>query len=858
MNYNIKTIERTILFLIFLVISFSLKAQQINGIVSDAETKEPLGYISVYYEGTTIGTRTNFDGKFSIPYRTGKTEITFSAIGYKTQVIKIDSKTRNVNVKMSSDKVLLDEVVIKPKRERYKRKNNPAVDLMRKVIDNKKEFKLEENDFYQYNKYQKMKTSLNDLTEEKLGKGIYKGLNFQKDQLEKSEVTGGYILPVSIQETASQVVYRKSPKSQKTYIKGETSTGIEEFFSTGDMLGKVLADVFADVNIYENNLELLHRRFVSPIGTNAISFYKFYIMDTVRIDNDSCIHLSFVPQNVQDFGFTGHIYILNDSSYAVRRCRMNLPKQTGVNWVNNMDIEQEFVKLDNGSWVLKNDIMTVDLSLVDFIQGVQIERTTKYNDYSFNEIPDKQFKPKALVIKERNAYNKDPEYWAEVRQVPLTETEGSMDDFMERLAQAPAFKYILFATKILFENYVETTKKGNPSKIDLGPINTFVSGNYVDGTRLRFGGTTTAHLNPHLFLSGYGAYGFRDKRWKYSGEITYSFLKAENFPWEFPMHNISFAYRSEVESPMDKFLDTDKDNVFVSMKAFPVDLMSYVREGTFTYKYETYGGLSVNLFAKRKNEKPTGLLEFRRNNEGKDFVRDIATSELGFKLRFSPGESYINTKQRRKPVNKNAPIFTLAHTTGFKGVMQSDYKSNITEVSIWNRFWLSSWGKLDLTFKAGAQWNTVPFPLLIVPSANLSYIAQNDETFNLMRNMEFLNDRYASLSVIYDMNGKLFNRIPLFNKLKWREIFKVKAMYGHLTDKNNPFLSKNPDLFLFPTRNGEQSAFVMDKKTPYVEASIGIYNIFKFLQVEYVRRLTYLDNPGASKHGIRVMVNMGF
>lgn len=856
MNSIIQRILQIQLFISILCLSIGAQAQ-IKGKVIDAKTKEPLSFITVYYEGTSTGATTDDNGLYSIKYIPGQTELTFSSIGYKTQVAKINAHTKEVNVSLELDQILLDEVVIKPKRERYTRKNNPAVELMRKVIASKKEFKLEENDYYQYNKYQKMKTSLNDLTEEKLKKGIYKGLNFQADQLEKSKVTGGYILPVSVQETASKTVYRKSPKTEKTYINAETSTGVEEFLSTGDMLGQVLADVFADVNIYENDIKLLNRRFVSPIGTNAISFYKFYIMDTVRVEQDSCIHLSFVPQNIQDFGFTGHLYVLNDSSYAVKKCTMNLPQRTGVNFVDNMDIEQEFIQLDNGSWVLKNDIMTVDLSLVDFIQGVQIERTTKYSNYDFTAIEDKLFNPKAQVIRERNARNRDEDYWTEVRQVPLSETEDSMNLFMERLAQAPAFKYLLFATKIFFENYLETTKQGTPSKIDIGPLNTFISSNYVDGTRFRFGGSTTAALNPHLFVNGWGAYGLKDKRWKYAGEITYSFNKREYFPWEFPMHNISFSYRSDVESPMDKFLDTDKDNVFVSLKAFDVDLMSYVREGKFTYEYETYGGLGISLSAQRRNESPAGKLRFLLNNETQTPVKDITASEIGIKLRYSPGESYINTKQRRKPINRDAPIFTLSHTTGFKGFMHSDYKSNLTQIGIWNRFWLSSWGKLDMNLEAGAQWNTVPFPLLIVPAANLSYISQNDETFSMMRNMEFLNDRFVSLSLIYDMNGKLLNRIPLLRKLKWREIFKVKALYGHLSDKNNPFISKNDDLFMFPTRDGELSAFVMDNK-PYIEASVGVYNIFKFLQVEYVRRLTYLNTPGASKHGVRLMVNLAF
>ena len=239
-------------------------------------------------------------------------------------------------------------------------------------------------------------------------------------------------------------------------------------------------------------------------------------------------------------------------------------------------------------------------------------------------------------------------------------------------------------------------------------------------------------------------------------------------------------------------------------------------------------------------------------------IHDITTTEVSATLRYAPGEAFVNSKQRRIPVSLDAPVFTLTHTSGFKGVLGGEYNFNRTEASIWKRFWLpSSWGKVDVSLKGGAEWNTVPFPLLILPEANLSYITQR-ETFCLINNMEFLNDRFASLSLSYDMNGKLFNRIPLLKKLKWREMVRFRALWGTLTDKNNPFKSDNPELFLFPMRDGQYTSHVMDPKIPYMEASVGVYNIFKLLHVEYVHRLTYRNNPDINKWGIRFMVMMTF
>ena len=849
-------------FLLFLLLGccISVSAQNIQGVVTDSLTNEPIPYLSVFYEGKGVGSITDNDGNYKVETRKGWNKLTFSAVGYVTKVVNIiPGVTKNLNVRMRPDDIMLDEVVVKPKREKYSRKNNPAVELMKKVIAHKKNNKLSENDYYQYNKYQKITMSLNDVTPEMLEKGMYKKMPFLKDQIELCEETNKFILPISVDETASQKIYRKHPKSEKTIIKGMSSTGVNELFATGDMLSTVLKDVFTDVNIYDNDIRLLQYPFISPISSSdAISFYKFYIMDTTFVDKDKCFHLTFVPNNSQDFGFTGHLYVLADSSYTVKKCTMNLPKKSGVNFVDNMDIIQEFEQLPNGEWVLKTDDMIVEMTLMKIMQGFQIRRTTRYSDYAFDELPQQLFKRKGAEIKEADAMMRGDDFWNQYRPVPLTQTESSMDMLVKRLEQMPGFKYVIFVLKAFIENFVETGTKDNPSKVDIGPVNTMISNNYIDGLRLRMSAQTTANLNPHLFLKGYYAYGFKDHRSKYMGEVEYSFNKKEYLPREFPKNSITFSYQYDVMSPTDKFLKTDKDNVFVSFKTSTVDQMSYVRNIALKYENETQFGLKTTVEVKHSTDEPTGGLAYITNDDQKTLVPEIQTMEASLAFRYAPGETFVNTKQRRIPVSFDAPVFTLSHTTGFKGVLGGEYNFNLTEVGLYKRFWFSSWGKIDMFVKGGAQWDKVPFPLLIMPAANLSYILQR-ETFNLINNMEFLNDRYASLDVSWDLNGKIFNRIPLLKKLKWREAIGFKMLYGHLTDKNNPM--KHPgdsELFLFPTRDGRPTSFVMDPKTPYMECSVGIHNIFKILHIDYVRRLNYLDHPDANKWGVRFMVMMTF
>ena len=838
------------------VVAVSLDAQ-IRGVVTDSLTREKLPYISISYNNKGVG-RTDNSGDYYVRVGDDWRTLTFSAVGYKTKTVSIvPGETRRLNVQLVPDNILLDEMVVRPRRERYRKKNNPAVIMMRKVIAAKQKNRLEDNDYYRYHKYEKLNIALDDVKPESLQKGVLRKMPYLVDRLEVDTAGNALVLPVSVKETSSQVLYRKQPRKEKTIVEGMRSSGIDDLFHMGDVVDGVLQDVFADVDIYENSIYLLRKKFVSPIADGAINFYKYYIMDTTYVEREKCFHLTFVPRNSQDFGFTGHLYVLADSSYVVRRCVMNLPKHTGVNFVEDLSLRQDFERMPNGYWGLAVDDMSTKIYPFKKLQGAIVRRTTRYSDFSFAPIPDDDFGNARRVETRPDAYLKNDAYWHGARSLPLTSKEADMDNFVKDLQNTPGAKYVIWVLRLFAENYVETGSEDRPSKFDVGPLSTVVSSNYVDGLRLRLGGATTANLNPHLFFKGYYAYGFKDRRSKYMGEVEYSFEKKAYMPFEFPRHSVAVSYQSDVMSPLDKFLTMDKDNMFGSLRTTDVDQMMYFRKLILRYEYESFGGFSAKLELRRNVEKAAGKLQFLRADGMATPVPRLTSAEASLTLRYAPHETYINTKQSRRVVNHNAPVFTLGHTIGLKGVWGGDYNYHLTEASVYKRLWLSSWGKMDVTLKAGAQWNRVPFPLLIMPPANSSYFLQKG-SFNMLTNMEFLNDRYASIDIDYDMNGKLLNRIPLIRRLKWREHLGVKAFYGTLTDKNNPYLRPDGDLYLFPARDGQTTSFIMERGKPYVELMVGVHNIFRLLQVDYVRRLNYLDHPGVRKHGVRLALKLTF
>ena len=838
-----------------------LKAQ-LRGYIIDEATGDSIPYASAIYRGHNVAVASNINGQFTIARHEGWV-LTFSAVGYVSKSITITASTKqNFNVKLKPDTKALKEVVVKTKRRRYSRKNNPAVELMKKVVEAKKRTDLDNRDYYQYNKYQKLTLALNDITPEKLEDPKMKKKPWLKDQVEKCEYNGKLILPVSVDETVTQKIYRKHPHSEKNIVKGQNSTGVNDLFQTGDILNTVLKDVFTDVNIYDDQIRLLQYPFTSPIGKDAVAFYRFYIMDTLYVERDKCIHLHFLPNNQQDFGFRGDIYILADSSYQVKRCELTIPKKSDVNFVENMKIVQEFTQLPDSTWVLSVDDMLAEIKLASFIKEAAVIRTTRLTDYAFDPLPKQLFKGKAKDVKEADAMMRDEAFWNKYRQVSLTKSESKMDAFVNNLAQIKGFKYIIFGLKALIENFVET---GNPSKVDIGPINTMLTSNPVDGLRTRISAQTTAKLNPHWFASGYFARGWKSEKNYYKADLTYSFNKKEYLPREFPKRTLTFSSTYDIMAPSDKFMKTDKDNVFTSFKWSKVDKMMFYNRQEIKYEREEDWGFKTTLgFKTEENEGALGLnftplsqysQKFTDGNGSvMPYSNKFRTSEFHAEFRFAPGETFINTKQRRLKINLDAPVFTLGHTVGIKGFLGGDYRYNYSEASIYKRFWMKSWGKIDCYLKGGIQWNQVPYPLLIMPETNLSYIIQ-DETFELIDNMEFLNDRFASLYISWDFNGKIFNRIPLLKKLKWREYIGFRCLWGGLSDKNNPFLEQNANsdiLMLFP-----EGCRIMDSQKPYYELSVGIHNIFKLIHVEYVRRLNY-HYENTHKDGVRFMVRMTF
>ena len=840
-------------------LSYAQSFTSASGIVKDSITGEPLPFVSVYFDGSTIGAMTDDNGTFTLQNNQGYTKLAAASLGYDTKFIdlKPGKKNDNLEVLLKPTAFEISEVVVKPKREKYTRKDNPAVELIKKVIAHKNDNRIEAKPEYQTEVYEKLSLSLDNFNPNLDKNKFLKKFKFIKNYLDTSEFNGKPILTVSVRENLSDFYYRKSPKAEKTIVRAKRMQGIDKTLDDGGGITSNLEEIFKSINIFDNNIPILLNRFVSPLSsTLATTYYHYYIMDTLDVGGDKCVDLAFVPANSESYGFTGRLYITLDGNYAVKKALLNTPAKINLNWVDKLRIEQEFKQMPDSTWVLDQENTFVNFYVVKGTQQLYAHQLRDYDNYNFNvQNADSVFGLLGALHILPEATAQPDTFWMHNRPIPLKEKEDALKDLLGQLRKVPAFNAIIKTAEILITGYIPTANDKKVTKFDFGPMNTTFSANHLEGFRMRVGGMTTANLSPYWFASGYLAYGTNDRKIKYNLKLTHSFTKKEYHEGENPVNNLSFIQEYDVYTPGQDFLFTSKDNIFVAWKVGePVTKMQYIRKSVLQYEKEWLNGLTWKSWMMNQNNEAAGTLQYIKRDESGNLyhIKDFTTSEIGTQLRFAPGERAYNGRSGKESVfnlSKDAPVFKLSHQLGIKGVLGGDYNYNHTEISAEKRIWLSSFGHIDAQVKAGKVWDKVPFPLLILPNTNQSVTIQ-PEAFHMMNALEFVTDQYVSFNATYYLKGWILNRIPGIKWLRLREVLSFNMIYGGLTDKNNPTLT--PGLFLLP--DGTQPL----GSTPYMECSVGLENIFKILRIDYYRRLTYLDHPDIKKGGIRIALRFTF
>ncbi len=847
---KIDVIFRLVLFFVpCLIVAFTSGAKiRIQGNVIDSITGESLSYANIVNKRDTHKSFVSDENaKFNIVINE-EGEWIITNQGYNPKVIPMFEKDTIIDFFLVPVAYDLSELIVKPKKEKYSKKNNPAVTFMKNLRSHAKDNDPSENPYYSYDKYEKTVLGINNFKND-FSKGfLSKSGKFLQSYVDTSAWTGKRILDLILKEKLSTQIMSKNPNSNKEVVHGYRNVGLDDKLNQ-ENIRIILEDVFREINIFSDNITLLQNRFVSPLSVIGPDFYKYYLSDTVYIGEDRCIELSFLPRNPESMGFNGKIYVeAQDSNMTVRKVIMRSPHDMNMNYIDNIFISQSFEKDSLGRRHKTYDDLCVEFKILGGLPELYSRKTTSYNNFSYEkrrDLEDYYNRPGNLfVLSESNEWNED--MWDSARMLPLSTVESRMGNISKEARRVPLFYWGTKFISLMESGYIRT---GSPSKFDFGPINTLVSANSVEGARFRIGGMTMASLNSHLFARGYVAYGTKDRKFKYNAELEYSFTPKKNHSYEWQRHGIYASLMYDTDMLGQHYLFTNSDNIFLSLKRKESILVTYRHLLKLGYILEMPNNFSFEASFKNETQEATRWLPFIFTNGISE--RKYSQSAFTVSLRWAPGEKFIQGRSLRAPVNMDAWIFQLTHEYGPKGFLNSAFTFNRSEISVQKRLWLSAFGYMDIIAKAGKIWSKVYYPALIWPNANLSYTIQ-PESYSLMNPMEFANDSYASINFTYFGNGVLFNRLPLIKKLKMREVFTFKGLMGKLSNKNNPMYSK--DIFSFPA-----DAHVSTMSTrPYMEIGAGLDNIFTFLRVDYVWRLSYRDTPGCDKSGVRVSLHFSF
>ncbi len=845
---------------------FSGKSQSlttVRGQAIDAKSKEPLPYINIQFDGTGIGTTSDVNGNFYLETKENRSALKASYVGYQTQTIKINvGQSNQVTLKMEEEAVGLGPLTVVAGK--YRNKGNPAVELIRKVIEHKDRNRKEGFDYYHYQKYEKVEFALNNITDGFRNNFMFKKTPFLFNNVDTNKATGKVNLAFFFRELSSDIYYRKSPASQKEYVRGEHSTIASSFVDVPGF-ANYIDNMYREINFYENSIDLVTVAFVSPLSPIAPQLYRFYIQDTVKIKGTPCVHLYFAPREKADLGFMGNLWVALDSTYAVRKIDVGIPKDINLNWVNELQLVQEYdweesaTAISDSLGTTKRGLMlTRDEIFMDFGIGsgekkrsMLGRKTTTYRDYEINTpLPDSLFKGGAAkVFRDPNSDKRNASFWETHRIDTLSRHEQGIIATVDTLLRNKPFIFISKAARFLFQGYVAL------GDFDMGSVYSFYNFNEIEGTRLKFGGFYNKALpDKKLQLEGYAAYGLKDEHWK--GYFGGRYSLGDKPVNVFPFNELKLWYLNDLKIPGQDLQYVNEGNLLLSFKRGLNNKQLYNETIGAQYLKESQSGFAFSVFAKNTGLKPAGILKFDYELTDQYLIKpQVITSEAGFTLRYAPNEQFYQDISFRTPILNRYPILEFKYTKGLKGIFGSEYDYHSVDFKVEKIFYPAPLGIADVIVEGGRIFGTVPYPLLDVHRANQTYVYQM-ESYNLMNFLEFISDKHVSGNVNWNLGGFFFNRMPVVKKFKLREVLTFKALWGGLDAANQP--SKDNGLLRFPVdETGRQLTYSFNAQ-PYMEAGIGIANIFRFLRVDYIRRLSYLDHPNVSSWGIRTRIKLDY
>ena len=826
---------KTKIVLLFLFVSSVLLGQtKVGGKVTD-EFNEPIAFANVIFKNSKEGVITDENGNFYFESKENYSTLVVSYVGFdKKEIALKPGLNTGLKIQLKSGTELKEVVIYTGKTSK---KNNPALDILRKIWERRRKNGLKMFKQYEYDKYEKVEFDLNTIDSAFMNSKVFKGMEFIFNQIDTSNISGKTYLPIFINETLSEVYGDNEAKKTKEITKANKNSG----FGSGDGVNTFIKDLYAEFDIYDNYLKFFDKDFVSPLSRTGINVYNYVLNDSMFIDNKWCYNIVYYPRRKNELTFKGDFWV-NDTTFAIKKINLEASKSANINWVKEIYIEQEYEVMNDSVFLLKRDYMMSDFSFSkkEESKGVYGKRTTLAKNHKFDVKKDDKFYKEEVNFYDNAVFNKSDEYWEENRFEALNKNEAGIYKMLDTLKEVPRFKRIYNLASILGSGYIEIPKW----KMDYGPIFSTFGFNDVEGQRIRAGGRTYFGSNDTWRIQGYTAYGFKDNQFKYG--ISGRWMVNPN-----KRIILSVGNRRDVEQ-MGVSLTTSNDVLgrsFASSALFASGVnnqLTSVNLSTLGFEIEPIKNFTFQTnftYRTLKSASSEFSLDYYTDLTQTVIKSDVKQSEINLVAEYTPNRKTVGYGVDRMDVDFNYARFFVSYSNGIKGVLNSDFNYQKLQLYYRQPALIGGFGRLFTTFETGKIFGEVPLGLMgIIPGNQSWFVIEN--TYNLLNYYDFVADEYASLHFEHHFNGRLFSRVPLLRKLNLREIIGIKGVYGRVSDENR-LLNASGLTYTAP-------------EDIYWEYHAGVGNIFKVLRVDFAWRGSYLEMPDARKFAIRASFGFYF
>jgi hypothetical protein len=808
---------RNLILILLFAFCIKLNAQtKIYGMIKDTAGYE-ISFASIFFSDRSQFTNSDIEGHYEIACQNCKTDtLIIKALGYKPQKVLFKKGTdQKIDIVLEDDVIVLNNIVLV-------QVENPAFAIMRKVIDHKTQNDQRTLSAYQYESYNKIELDIKNLTEDFMEKKILGKIGASLEELEKLvDEEGRQYFPMFISETLSDFYFKDKPESNKEIVKATRSTGIG--MTDGSFVSQMAGATFTQFNFYKNSIRLLEKDFISPIADGWRLYYDYELVDSLEINGRFSYELNIHPKNANSLAFVGKIWI-DKETYAMSKIDLVIPSSANLNYINTISVKREWFQTTAGPFFPRRTDIVIDANNVnDKWASPLIRSTFTVSDLVVNSPLENKFYEFPIEVKD-DAQSYEAEYWNKHRHDTLSAHEKHAFELVDTIKNLPSVK-----SYIDFFNIVVNGHK-DIGKIAIGPYISTYAHNNIENHRFRLGFKTNIRFSKKMFFEGYLAYGTQDKVLKHNFEGR--FILSRN-----PYIEAGFKWRKDI------------DQLGINQITYNNIFDSFSRWGTLTGAYYTHSGSAY--IAKQLNKHFFGSLGvnktyidpvfdfgyYKKNEFGTHKL--LNTSELELNLKFSHNEGFLQTDYGRQTLGSPKPEFFIKYQLGAKNILNSDFNYHKLTAKMVHVFGMGVLGQARLNLQAGKIFGTLPYPLLNIHLGNETpiYILTG---FNMMNYFEFVSDQFVEAKYVHHFNGLFLDRIPLFKRLKWREVVNVTALWGNVSNRNRLILEPNSRVF------GTFANY------PYFEMGYGIENIFKIFRVELFQRMTYLNRPDVNRFGIKI------